>query len=364
MVNVIDVAFNLCLIVLFAVVVAHAWVFYQLKRNRLYLYVIGIFALYIVDELVIYMTEALDLFGSKYNELFMSSPSVKTVIYIGMAVFMILIQNALFRKPFTATNGVILIIFGLWLLFIPMLPHGATKVWLFYLPFQIFTFFFSLYGMRYMKKKPLPEGQQAANRHFHFLLITTMIFSVLIAFEDFFVIFFVDDYSSLAVSIYQRNHCEDVLRILYSITWIHLFSRRFTTEKMALSRAVRADLPGDEAEGTVPEAPMAPHSRPAAVSSVEAAPEPEPVEEETPHQLPSRDYKILLYAKKLHLTVRESEILKLLLDNRNNQQISEELVVSIGTVKTHVHNIFQKVDVKKREELLRCFEEFDPQEEE
>ena len=88
------------------------------------------------------------------------------------------------------------------------------------------------------------------------------------------------------------------------------------------------------------------------------------MEEETPHQLPSRDYKILLYAKKLHLTVRESEILKLLLDNRNNQQISEELVVSIGTVKTHVHNIFQKVDVKKREELLRCFEEFDPQEEE
>ena len=128
MVNVIDVAFNLCLIVLFAVVVAHAWVFYQLKRNRLYLYVIGIFALYIVDELVIYMTEALDLFGSKYNELFMSSPSVKTVLYIGMAVFMILIQNALFRKPFTATNGVILIIFGLWLLFIPMLPHGDESV--------------------------------------------------------------------------------------------------------------------------------------------------------------------------------------------------------------------------------------------
>ena len=363
MVNVMDVAFNLCLIVLFAVVVAHAWVFYQLKRNRLYLYVIGIFALYIVDELVIYMTEALDLFGSKYNELFMSSPSVKTVIYIGMAVFMILIQNALFRKPFTVTNGVILIVFGLWLMFVPMLPHGATKMWLFYLPFQIFTFFFSLYGMQYMKKNPMPEGQQAANRHFYFLLITTMIFSILIALEDFFVIFFVDDYSSLAVSIYQRNHCEDVLRILYSITWIHLFSRRFSIEKTALSRAVRADLPGDEAE-TAPEAPPAPRSRPATARPIEAAPEPEPAEEETPPQLPSRDYKILLYAKKLHLTVREGEILKLLLENRNNQQISEELVVSIGTVKTHVHNIFQKVDVKKREELLRCFEEFDPQEEE
>ncbi len=363
MVNAIDVAFNLCLIVLFAVVGAHAWVFYQLKRNRLYLYVIGIFALYIVDELVIYMTEALDLFGSKYNELFMSSPSVKTVIYIGMAVFMILIQNALFRKPFTAANGVILIVFGLWLMFVPMLPHGATKMWLFYLPFQIFTFFFSLYGMQYMKKNPMPEGQQAANRHFHFLLVTTMIFSVLIALEDFFVIFFVDDYSSLAVSIYQRNHCEDVLRILYSITWIHLFSRRFSTEKTALSRAVRADLSGDGAE-TAPEAPPAPRSRPATARPIEAAPEPEPAEEESPPQLSSRDYKILLYAKKLHLTVRESEILKLLLENRNNQQISEELVVSIGTVKTHVHNIFQKVDVKKREELLRCFEEFDPQEEE
>ena len=64
---------------------------------------------------------------------------------------------------------------------------------------------------------------------------------------------------------------------------------------------------------------------------------------------------------KSQLSAAQSETKAL---QNQEQQISEELVVSIGTVKTHVHNIFQKVDVKKREELLRCFEEFDPQEEE
>ena len=62
MIDVVDIAFNICLITLFAVVVAHASVFYVLKKNRFYLYVMGVFAIYIVDDVVIYLTEALDFF--------------------------------------------------------------------------------------------------------------------------------------------------------------------------------------------------------------------------------------------------------------------------------------------------------------
>jgi len=48
------------------------------------------------------------------------------------------------------------------------------------------------------------------------------------------------------------------------------------------------------------------------------------------------------------LTARESEVLKLIGDGLTNQQIADELVIEIGTVKNHVHNILEKLNVSSR----------------
>lgn len=48
------------------------------------------------------------------------------------------------------------------------------------------------------------------------------------------------------------------------------------------------------------------------------------------------------------LTEREMEVLALLVEGLNNPQISEKLVITIATTKTHVHNILQKLYVKTR----------------
>ncbi|MBE0696594.1 MAG: response regulator transcription factor, partial [Anaerolineaceae bacterium] len=50
------------------------------------------------------------------------------------------------------------------------------------------------------------------------------------------------------------------------------------------------------------------------------------------------------------LTPREFEILELLGQNLTNQQISERLTIEVGTVKNHVHNILNKLDVNSRQE--------------
>jgi len=50
------------------------------------------------------------------------------------------------------------------------------------------------------------------------------------------------------------------------------------------------------------------------------------------------------------LTARELEVLKLISDGRTNQQIAEQLVIEIGTVKNHVHNILDKLNVSSRRE--------------
>jgi len=52
------------------------------------------------------------------------------------------------------------------------------------------------------------------------------------------------------------------------------------------------------------------------------------------------------------LTVREQEVLELILSGKSNREIAGALFISESTVKTHVRNIFSKYDVGSRAELI------------
>ena len=56
--------------------------------------------------------------------------------------------------------------------------------------------------------------------------------------------------------------------------------------------------------------------------------------------------------KKLNLTNREYEILQLLTQGCSNAEIAEKLFLSLSTVKTHISNLFVKMDVKSRTQAL------------
>lgn len=53
-------------------------------------------------------------------------------------------------------------------------------------------------------------------------------------------------------------------------------------------------------------------------------------------------------ARAASITTREQDVLKLLGDGLSNQEIAAELYISLGTVKTHLSNIFNKLDVTSR----------------
>ena len=53
------------------------------------------------------------------------------------------------------------------------------------------------------------------------------------------------------------------------------------------------------------------------------------------------------------LTDRERDVLRCMVSGRNNQEIADELVISLGTVKFHVSNIFQKLGVDSRVEAVK-----------
>lgn len=50
------------------------------------------------------------------------------------------------------------------------------------------------------------------------------------------------------------------------------------------------------------------------------------------------------------LTPREIEVLELIDGGLTNQEIADKLVIEVGTVKNHVHNILKKLDVASRED--------------
>jgi len=54
----------------------------------------------------------------------------------------------------------------------------------------------------------------------------------------------------------------------------------------------------------------------------------------------------------LELSKRELEILKLLSQGHSNQEIAEKLFVSLSTVKSHLQNLFEKLDVKRRTQAV------------
>ena len=55
-----------------------------------------------------------------------------------------------------------------------------------------------------------------------------------------------------------------------------------------------------------------------------------------------------LLISQLELSKRELEVLGLLAQGHSNQEIAAKLFVSLSTVKTHIQNLFEKLDVKRR----------------
>lgn len=76
------------------------------------------------------------------------------------------------------------------------------------------------------------------------------------------------------------------------------------------------------------------------------------VEKEVHPPVPIEDSINERELEKLKLSAREYEVLQLLTQGYSNAEIAESLFLSLSTIKTHVSNLFIKMEVKSRTQAI------------
>lgn len=327
---VLQVSYNLLLLTAYTAVVSSACSYGILKRQPQALALAGLFAFYLLDTAIIFMTELIPSFSGWYDQVFLTTPALKTILYLGMAFFELCIWNAWLGRRFSAPQVLSLICLGLWFLLLPLAPAGAWKAYLYFFAYQVFSVCICGFGLRVLGHMPREEYKTLRR-----LLWITIVGSLLITLEDSFVIFFVDVYTASVVRMHNQNISESVLQLLYVVIVLRQLFRHGR-------QAGPQEVPQTSA-GT-------PETQPP-VSEADGSPEPaDPAE--------VRSDRLNAFAQSIGLTERELEVFALLLENKSNQQISDSLYISTGTVKAHIHNIFQKAGVTRQYELLRQYDMF------
>lgn len=73
------------------------------------------------------------------------------------------------------------------------------------------------------------------------------------------------------------------------------------------------------------------------------------------HKTDTLNDKIKQVVIKYKLSIQEEKVLVLLVDGKSNQEIANELYISVYTVKRHIANIYQKTGMKKKELVEKCY---------
>ncbi|MGN0711500.1 MAG: response regulator transcription factor [Anaerovoracaceae bacterium] len=344
--------------IILSIPMTFAVVFYLYSKKDVYMHIAVLFLMYMIVDWVILATELIDWFSVIYDNSFMTVPSFRTIIFATYFACMVSINNHILQPAHKKTFFAILTVLVVYLLFVPLMPNSAMKSLCYYTPCQVFTLSLSLYGLHVIKKAPELHADPISVRY-KLILYITAVFSVLISIEDFFVILNIDVYSDLSTCIVNRSVTNDIMNILHALITANIF---YTLAKEHL---IYREQPQDAfaSEFTDFEAEMHSSSTSNSYNPGHSMPMPEyygsePFISEKPNH-DNNLSKFYLFCRKYQLTTREQDILRLLLMDKNNTDISKELFISIGTAKAHIHNIFSKLDINKRQQLFDMYEEFE-----
>lgn len=205
-------------------------------------------------------------------------------------------------------------------------PQTELVVWLFYSVRQFYRMGYCAWFGICLFLEQEPERREEMGRH-TLPVFGVFLLNICILLEDSLVISHIDFFLSDIPYISERNFSENIL-------WMFLCI-------YSMGRCI----PQIDKAPSVREAPEEP-SIPPMVSDFAGT----NLREGVP-----------VFTQRYKLTPREAEILRCMADHKSTAEICEELYISMGTVKTHTHNIYSKVNVKSKNELIKALLNDSPQ---
>ena len=259
------------------------------------------------------------------------------------------------------------------------LPQTLLTIWLFYMPRQICHFG---YGIFFLIRRGLEKDEAVRKRmeRCSFLVLGVFLLSVSILLEDSLLIFHIQTYFTDMLSVTERNFSENILWLFIMLCSMVYCVRELeqggtsaavsspvpTPGDMRVSGAAPApggmrvsdSMPAPGAAGisaSVPISGAIGRSGPGRTSGL--MPAVAGAEQNSGIGMASEAARfgyLAAVSEEYKFTPREIQILDCILQYKTTAEICEELNISTGTVKTHTHNIYMKVNVKSRQELIRA----------
>lgn len=294
---------------------------YAITRNRIYMFVACAFFLYFFDLSFIFQTEYLN-HGAiiSLEDLYeVRDAYLKAIIAAGILESVWLAICGYLGKSNLALQVIPGCVFLLVdFLIAAVMPESQFKQWLFYSTREMFLIWCLAYVTFLAKSKKTSKGTRALLRRQKKTIIAAAVLVCCIIIENTFVILIWQPSqkmmnSMLPIYIAERNFSENVLVVVLAV-----LTARHALSTFSL-RHKEPPLPQASDQERYVESTLA------------------------------------LYCDQYELTGRERDVLRAIVDGKDNQNIASELHLALGTVKSHTHNIFRKTNTKTRQELLRQF---------
>ena len=290
-----------------------AFLLYVKSKKNIHLYISLLLANYLVELVeLLYIARFCLPADTRYFDL-IHFPVLRifTTVSILLLDFLILlhIMSLKFHKSYLLLFAAVILFCG----YIAWLPQTLLTIWLFYLPRQIYHFGYCVMFLvrRFLEKD---EAVQKRMSRCSVLILGVFLLSASILLEDSLLISHIQTYFMDMLSVTERNFSENILWL-----FIMLYSTIYCVQELKQS-------------GT-------------AISPAVS------------RQSPAQPDYLTEIAEKFKFTPREIQILHCILGDKTTAEICGELNISVGTVKTHTHNIYMKVQVKSRQELIRALAE-------
>lgn len=309
-----SIVYNIALTAVLTSAACCSYFLYRHSRRPMLIALCIMFAAYLLDNTIVLCTELVPDFAAVYDRMFLETPSVKTVYFITLIGSVLFALHCTMPAFTLKQMGLLICVYATLLICVPMISQHDWMVFFYYFTTQLLVIGISGWGLVAIRHTESSFDRGMVKRFFLYFLCM----SILVLAEDSFVIFFRDRLSEPRVKINNRNYSENLLYL--GLAW-PIFRYTFSQLKR---------IPAAAAE-----------------SQAKETPEPDKAQMD-----------FYTFCTAYNLTEREQEILVHLLQAKSQQEISDELVIALGTVKTHIHNIYQKTDSGNRNQIIAKYQEF------